>query len=230
VTGVTCHLEVVFLDVGGVMYDDSIYSGALFQALGDLGAEVSEEEFAREYEACRAAQEGSFRRRLAAAFLGPGRDVEEAFRTRASRYWTYPPGSLEADVVACLEELRGRYRLGIIANQPSAVRRAMTRDGIDGYFDVWGISDDMGVEKPDPRLFLRALEAAGTEPSRAAMVGDRLDYDVRPAKRAGMRTVWVLRGEAPAEPTPEQLAEPDATVRTLDRLPDALEELAEHPR
>ena len=42
------------------------------------------------------------------------------------------------------------------------------------------------------------------------MVGDRLDYDVRPAKAAGMRAIWVLRGEAPDDPTPAQLAEPDA--------------------
>ena len=34
------------------------------------------------------------------------------------------------------------------------------------------------------------------------MVGDRLDYDVRPARRVGMRAIWMLRGEAPDEPTP----------------------------
>ena len=46
------------------------------------------------------------------------------------------------------------------------------------------------------------------------MVGDRLDYDVRPAKRVGMRAIWMLRGEAPDEPTPEQLAEADGAVRS----------------
>jgi putative hydrolase of the HAD superfamily len=57
------------------------------------------------------------------------------------------------------------------------------------------------------------------------MVGDRLDYDVRPARRAGMRTVWVLRGEAPDDPTPEQLAEADVAIRGLDELPGALERI-----
>ncbi len=51
------------------------------------------------------------------------------------------------------------------------------------------------------------------------MVGDRLDYDVRPAKAAGMRAVWVLRGEAPDDPTPEQLAEADAAIHGSDRAP-----------
>jgi FMN phosphatase YigB (HAD superfamily) len=38
-----------------------------------------------------------------------------------------------------------------------------------------------------------------------------------------MRTVWVLRGEAPDDPTPAQLAEPDASVRTLAEIPAMLE-------
>ena len=57
------------------------------------------------------------------------------------------------------------------------------------------------------------------------MVGDRLDYDVRPARRAGMKAVWVLRGEAPDDPTPEQLAEADVAIRGLDELPAALERI-----
>jgi putative hydrolase of the HAD superfamily len=54
------------------------------------------------------------------------------------------------------------------------------------------------------------------------MLGDRLDYDVRPAKAAGMRAVWVLRGEAPDDPTPAQLAEADAAVRDLTEVSDVL--------
>jgi putative hydrolase of the HAD superfamily len=61
------------------------------------------------------------------------------------------------------------------------------------------------------------------------MVGDRLDYDVRPAKAAGMRTVWVLRGEAPDRPTAAQLAEPDASVPDLTTLPVTIASLARVP-
>jgi putative hydrolase of the HAD superfamily len=113
----------------------------------------------------------------------------------------------------------------MIANQLSSVREAMKRDGIERFFEVWAISEDLGVQKPDPRFFSHALELAGVEASRSVMVGDRLDYDVRPARAIVMRAVWVLRGEAPDEPTPEQLAEADAAVRSLDELPAALERL-----
>jgi FMN phosphatase YigB (HAD superfamily) len=140
----------------------------------------------------------------------------------ASAHWAYPAGSLYADVVPCLEELAGRYRLGVLANQPSHVRDALARDGIDRFIEIWGVSDDLGLAKPDPRMFAHALQLAGEEPVHAVMVGDRLDYDVRPARQIGMHAVWMLRGEAPDEPTPEQLAESDAAIRGLDELPQTL--------
>jgi HAD superfamily hydrolase (TIGR01549 family) len=220
-------IDVVFLDVGGVIYDDTVYRQALLLALRDLGASVADDAFDREYERCRDLQGGSFRRRLAAAFLSDGTVDErtEALRRRASRYWSYTPGALEADVLPVLGILKRRYRLGIIANQPSDVRAALRRDGIDAFLDVWGISDDLGLEKPDQALYAQALRLAGVEPGRAVMVGDRLDYDVRPARAQGMRAIWVLRGEAPRRPTAEQLSEADASIHSLSELPAVLESL-----
>jgi FMN phosphatase YigB (HAD superfamily) len=78
------------------------------------------------------------------------------------------------------------------------------------------------AEKPDPRIWRYALHQAGVAPGRAVHVGNRLDSDVRPAKQLGMRTIWVLRGEAPSSPSVEQLSEPDAVVTDLAHLPAAL--------
>ena len=58
------------------------------------------------------------------------------------------------------------------------------------------------------------------------MVGDRLDYDVRPAKLVGMRAIWMLRGEAPDRPTAEQLDEADGSISTLAELPGELYRLS----
>jgi HAD superfamily hydrolase (TIGR01549 family) len=214
--------EIVFFDIGGVMYDDSIYARSWMRALRESGAEFTDEEFSTEYLEARAAQAGSFRLRLTRRFLGEGADLD-AVEARAARYWAYPATALYSDVIPCLDALAGRYRLGVIANQPTSVRGAMERDGLTGYFDVWGVSDDLGLRKPDPKLFAHVLETAGVSPARSVMMGDRLDYDVRPAKKAGMRAVWVLRGEAPDDPTTAQLAEADASVRTLAEVPPLLE-------
>jgi putative hydrolase of the HAD superfamily len=217
-------IDIVFLDIGGVLYDDTVYARAWHRALRDAGATFSDEQFDAVYTRARAEQSGSFRRKLAAAFL-PDADLRELERL-ASRYWSYPPTALYDDVLPCLAELRDRYRLGVIANQPGEVRSALARDGLDASFEVWGVSDELGVGKPDPALFELSVRTAGVAPGAAVMVGDRLDYDVRPAKAVGMRTVWMLRGEAPDEPTFEQLAEADAAIRGLAELPGTLERLA----
>jgi putative hydrolase of the HAD superfamily len=221
-------IEIVFLDIGGVLYDDTVYARAWHRALRDAGARFTDEEFDAVYTRARAEQSGSFRRKLTAAFL-PGADLRQLERL-ASRYWRYPPTARYDDAVPTMKRLRGRYRLGIIANQPGEVRSALARDGLDGFFEVWGVSDELGVGKPDPALFELSARTAGVAPSEAVMVGDRLDYDVRPAKRVGMRAIWVLRGEAPDEPTSTQLAEADATIRGLDELPEALEGLEAEAR
>jgi HAD superfamily hydrolase (TIGR01509 family) len=219
-------IDVVFLDIGGVLYDDRVYAEAWRRALREAGAVFSDAEFDAEYAACRAAQSSSFRRRLAGRFLGEDADLRDLER-RAAAHWTYPPAALHEDVAPCLEALRAAgYRLGVIANQPSQVRAAMARDGLVTSFEVWGVSDDLGLSKPDPALFVHAIRTAGADAGRTVMVGDRLDYDVRPAKAAGMRTVWVLRGEAPDAPTPEQLAEPDAVIPDLRTLLATIDGLA----
>ena len=223
-TGDAADIRVVLLDIGGVMYDDSVYARSWSRALRASGASFTDEEFEAEYAAARAAQSGSFRRRLTERFLGPEADIAPVERL-ASETWAYPTQALYPDVLPCLEVLAGRYRLGILANQPSLVREALARDGIERFMEVWGVSDDVGFAKPDPRLFAHALYLAGEAPPHVVMVGDRLDYDVRPARRTGMRTVWLLRGEAPDDPTPEQLAEADAAVHSLDELPAALARL-----
>jgi putative hydrolase of the HAD superfamily len=221
-------IEIVFLDIGGVLYDDTVYARAWHRALRDAGATFTDEDFDEVYTRARAEQSGSFRRKLTAAFL-PGADLRELERL-ASRYWRYPPSALYDDVRPCLSELRDRYRLGVIANQPGEVRSALARDGLDAFFEVWGVSDELGVGKPDPALFELSVRTAGVAPAAAVMVGDRLDYDVRPAKAVGMRAVWMLRGEAPDEPTLEQLAESDAAIRGLAELPGALGRLATEAR
>ena len=219
-------IDFVFLDIGGVLYDDRVYAEAWRRALREAGGTFTDAAFDEEYAACRAGQDRSFRVRLSTVFLGPDVDLA-ALETVASRYWQYPPTALYADVVPTLEALRAAgYRLGVIANQPSQVRAALERDGLVPYFEAWGVSDDLGLHKPDPALFVRTLELAGVPARRTAMVGDRLDYDMVPAQAAGMRTIWVLRGEAPDDPTPAQLAIPDVAIADLTVLVDVLEELS----
>ena len=60
--------------------------------------------------------------------------------------------------------------------------------------DFIASSASWGIEKPASGFFDRVVAAAGCAPGEITYVGDRLDNDVLPAQRAGMRAVWLLRG------------------------------------
>ena len=219
----TAGIEVVFFDVGGPLYGDRPYYEGLLAGIKEVRPDVDEGEFWAEFQRCRIDQRGPFTQRLVGRFV----EGDEATRAieRGKEVWSYPPDSLQEDAREALESLRGHYRLGVLANQERWIRETMARDGLDRFFDIWAISAEVGADKPDPRIFEHALAEAGSPAERCAMVGDRLDNDVVPSKSHGMRAVWLLRGEAPDEPTDEQLAAADAAIRTLTELPAALRSL-----
>ena len=49
----------------------------------------------------------------------------------------------------------------------------------------------VGISKPDPRIFMAAVDALGIEPDRAVMVGDSLARDMVGARAAGMAHIWL---------------------------------------
>ncbi len=213
-------VKLVLLDVGGPIYDDASYARALLAGLRDLVGSVDGARFRMVYDRQRQRQEGSLRQALTDQFLGGG--DRSRLSEAAARHWAYGPGDLHDDVLPTVRALAERYRLGVVANQRSLVREALARDGVAPFIDVWAISDDVGAEKPDPRIFQHALSAAGIPARDAVHVGNRLDTDVRGAHRVGLRSVWVLRGEAPTVPTLAQRDEPDAVIAGLDELPAVL--------
>lgn len=100
-----------------------------------------------------------------------------------------------ADVEYVLNQLSGKgYRLGVIANQSPGTRERLLNWGLLKYFDIVLASAEEGISKPNPEIFHRALTAANCLPDSAVMIGDRLDNDIVPAKRIGMKTVWIKQG------------------------------------
>lgn len=56
------------------------------------------------------------------------------------------------------------------------------------------ISDQIGISKPNPKLFLRACQETGVAPGEAIYVGDHAAHDIDPANEVGMISVLVKRG------------------------------------
>lgn len=96
------------------------------------------------------------------------------------------------EALACLRDLG--IPLAIVCDvgfTPSPVlRRHLERHGLLACFDHWAFSDEVGVYKPDPRIFAHALAGLGAaDPTRCAHVGDRRRTDIAGAQAMGMRAI-----------------------------------------
>ncbi|MEO7117584.1 MAG: HAD family hydrolase [Candidatus Limnocylindrales bacterium] len=112
----------------------------------------------------------------------------------AAAYGGFQEVDLYPDARRSLDALRAAgYRLALVANQPAERTAELRALGIET--EVMAMSEEMGVAKPDPAFFERALDLMGSPPpADVAYVGDRVDNDVEPSVAAGMRAVWLRRG------------------------------------
>ena len=95
--------------------------------------------------------------------------------------------------------------------------------GLGRRFDAVVYSAAVGVEKPDPRIFLHALERLGVEPEDAVHVGDSAREDVEGALAAGMEALHLVRPGAPSLIHPEAGRTSRGDLADLSPLPDLIE-------
>ena len=98
----------------------------------------------------------------------------------------------------------------------------MKKYGLSQYLDLVIASAEEGTEKPDLRIFELALKRANCLPENAVMIGDRLDNDIIPAKKTGLKTIWIRQGfGGMAAPLTEEET-PDHCVNDLIELSELL--------
>ncbi len=98
------------------------------------------------------------------------------------------------EVRATLAALRGKgLRLAVVSNWDERLPLLLERLGLASSFAAIVCSSEVGVEKPDRRIFRRALERLGVGPESALHVGDRRLEDVEGAVAAGMHAVQLDR-------------------------------------
>jgi len=91
------------------------------------------------------------------------------------------------DTAPTLRALRARgIKIGVVSNVPQNLRPIFAACGLADLVDAYTHSFEVGVEKPDPAIFLRACEALGTDPTETLMVGDHPVADAG-ALGAGLR-------------------------------------------
>jgi putative hydrolase of the HAD superfamily len=111
------------------------------------------------------------------------------------------------------------FALGVVSNGCGNVDRLCADFGYTPYLSVIVDSHRVGLCKPDPAIFLYAAEKLGHDPGAMMMVGDSFERDIRPARKAGMKTAW-LEGVVSRDcPDPSLV---DLRLRKLANLPAAL--------
>lgn len=120
-----------------------------------------------------------------------GRRIYEEFGE--VRWWTTYP-----DVVPGLARLRALgLTLGMISNWDTRLPDICHGLGLSDYFDFVISSANVGLHKPNPRIFEMALGRAGVKAAEACHVGDHYYADVLGARSAGLEPVLINRTERP---------------------------------
>jgi putative hydrolase of the HAD superfamily len=204
-------VTAVLLDALGTLVELQPPAPRLRARLAEEGFEVSEERaaagFAAEISYYLAHHlEGSDRERLddlrdrcatqmIEALDLPGLDHATARRAMlgALEFTPYP------DALEALGELRERgHRLVVASNWDCSLPDWLGPTGLLELVDGVVTSADAGAAKPDPPVFLKALELAGVDGAGAVHVGDSLENDVAGARGVGIRPILVRRdGDEP---------------------------------
>ena len=127
------------------------------------------------------------------------------------------------DAVPALKQLKeAGYKVGVITNPRRDLGELCRRVGLAPYLDFTVGSEEVGMEKPHPPIFMAALKRVGAEPQEVVHVGDQLRSDVMGAQGVGMQAVLIDRNgygpEAVDCPTIASLSE---LVKLLECLNQA---------
>ena len=133
--------------------------------------------------------------------------------------WTYT----KPWVAETLKLLQSRgVRMSVISNSDGRVRQQLEACGITPYLEAVFDSHIVGVEKPDPGIFLHAIDALGLSAAECIYVGDFYSADVVGANRAGI-------GSLHLDPLGSYGDWPGVHLRDIRALPDCMAELSLNP-
>lgn len=134
-----------------------------------------------------------------------------------------------ADVIRRLHE-RG-VPLGLVADtRDGTYRNVLNMHGLFDRFSVFAISDHLGVQKPDRKMFVHALEGLNIPEAdwgNVVMVGNNLARDIRGANSLGLITIWLVWNQRYPFECANDDETPDYQVSTAADLETLLHALAE---
>lgn len=227
-------LKAVLIDIGGPILDEddeyAAWDRFLLSLLRQHGLDVSEERLSQAVLSATQRCHSNPRTTALWQFVRPDlerfRRLRDVFRDFQDQWIEdHRAKRLRAGVREAISALADRYLLALAGNQPAHVAGFLAEEGILDRFRWRWVSEEMGVQKPDPLFFQMILDGLSVRPEEAVMVGDRLDFDILPAKLLGLRTVRALVGPYSAQVPLTPLHSAGHTIPDIRYLPQALARL-----
>ena len=98
------------------------------------------------------------------------------------------------DVWSVLDELKSRnFSLGLLSNMNRSGSELLQDFNLSNYMEFAVTSLEVGVEKPNPLMFKKALEIAGVSEQEALHVGDQIGSDIDGAEASAVRPILIDR-------------------------------------
>ena len=121
-----------------------------------------------------------------------------------------------------MKHLSKYYKLGVVANQTLDALKLLKNTGINKYFDNFEVSDSIGLEKPDKRIFLHVMNILKVSADECIMIGDRIDNDIIPANKLNIFSIRIKTGRF-SHQNPRNLSEkPKFEINNLLELKNIL--------
>jgi putative hydrolase of the HAD superfamily len=108
--------------------------------------------------------------------IGPDLNLDSPSKVEAFRRRYYADEKINKEVVDLIKTLAGRYRLGIVSNHPPGLQEWLTEWQILELFDTVVCSGEVGVAKPDEKIFRIALERLGIEAAETLFIDDTREH------------------------------------------------------
>ena len=196
-------IQVVAFDVDGTLYPNSaMYLASLFSALRHFSTLRTFARVRRDIRLLRPIQD--FYRTQTELFAKySGYDFERSERLIKKNIYNawervirnvkpYP------EVRETLETLKkAGFKLGVLSDFP--IGKKLDYLGLAGFWDYVRSSEETGYLKPCPEPFQAVVNYFGVPPEDVLFVGNSLEYDIKGAKNAGMRTAHLTRRRSRAE-------------------------------
>jgi putative hydrolase of the HAD superfamily len=145
--------------------------------------------------------------------------VAELIERYRSEYPAFVPPTDPAVTGRLAGLRRSGWTIAVVTNGPRSQRVKVEHSGLMAVVDVLAISEEVGVSKPDRRIFEAAARKAGARIEEGWLVGDSPEADIAAAVEMGIPGIWLRRGRAWSEPRWRPHAVADSVEEALSLVP-----------